>query len=488
MTIKRRLFISNIFMIVIPAALSFAVIGIVIFFYMQIFSNGNMEQFRDDDTKKIIAQVQTMAKKWSAGSNLEQIITDIDTAFDNNVKDSIYICVYQENQHVYDKGEQLSTPIYDTALHETGNHVYVRDDIIIRSYEAGAYRILLADQEHYMEDNFLYDDYRMAMINIILVVVFLVVVIVLITNRLLTRYVFRYITTPLETLVYGVHQIRDGNLDYRIEYSGKDEYAQVVSDFNEMAVRLLEMVNARKKDDENRRELVAGISHDLRTPLTSIKAYVEGLEKGVATNPQMEKMYLDTIKRKTDDLDHIITQLFQFSKLDIGEYPFHMELLDLGNTLTNYVDRMKLEYQDSGVAIAITQNTPDCDIDVDVVQLCNVFTNILENARKYGSKENSMICVSCQKEHEKATIAFTDNGPGVVPEAIDRLFDIFYRSDKARTNTNLGSGLGLAISKKIIERFGGSIIARNVAKGGLCIEITLPIQKGGQDIEKNTDY
>ena len=290
MTIKRRLFISNIFMIVIPAALSFAVIGIVIFFYMQIFSNGNMEQFRDDDTKKIIAQVQTMAKKWSAGSNLEQIITDIDTAFDNNVKDSIYICVYQENQHVYDKGEQLSTPIYDTALHETGNHVYVRDDIIIRSYEAGAYRILLADQEHYMEDNFLYDDYRMAMINIILVVVFLVVVIVLITNRLLTRYVFRYITTPLETLVYGVHQIRDGNLDYRIEYSGKDEYAQVVSDFNEMAVRLLEMVNARKKDDENRRELVAGISHDLRTSLTSIKAYVEGLEKGVATTPQMEKM------------------------------------------------------------------------------------------------------------------------------------------------------------------------------------------------------
>lgn len=114
----------------------------------------------------------------------------------------------------------------------------------------------------------------------------------------------RSITTPLDALVHGVRQIRDGNLEYRIEYDGKDEFAQVVDDFNEMAQRLQDMVNARQKDDENRRALIAGISHDLRTPLTSIKGYVEGLEKGVANSPQMRREYLDTIRQKTDDLEH----------------------------------------------------------------------------------------------------------------------------------------------------------------------------------------
>lgn len=137
-----------------------------------------------------------------------------------------------------------------------------------------------------------------ASVIVILLTIFLSI---LLTNRFLIRFVFRKIERPLDILTKGVHEIRDGNLDYRIHYDGNDEFLPVCEDFNEMAERLKTSVCQIQRQERSRKELVAGISHDIRSPLTSITAYVEGLLDGIARTPEAQRQYLETIRAKAAD-------------------------------------------------------------------------------------------------------------------------------------------------------------------------------------------
>jgi len=304
------------------------------------------------------------------------------------------------------------------------------------------------------------------------------------TSMFLTRRVIKSIVTPLDVLAKGVQQIRDGNLSYRIEYVGNDEFAPVCADFNEMAERLNSMVDARQKESRNRQELIAGISHDLRTPLTSLVAYVEGLEKGVALTPEAEAKYLQTIKAKSSDLEHIINQLFLFSKMDIGEFPLHIEKIDVFSDLRGFVAENAMEYRDKGLQVGFVEEGGGGEVgdgggggavgaarlayaDIDVTQFHNVIYNVLENSLKYKTDADARATIYCGVEAGEPGIVvrIADNGPGVDPETLANLFEIFYRGDSARNDPHQGSGIGLAIARKTIERFGGTIEAENVAGG-----------------------
>ena len=305
--------------------------------------------------------------------------------------------------------------------------------------------------------------------------------VVFFTNRALTRYVFRGIMTPIDILVSGVHEIRDGNLSYRIEYEQKDEFSAVCADFNEMAQQLSDMVERQQREETNRRELIAGISHDLRTPLTSIKAYIEGIEKGVASSPQMRAKYLETIKSKTIDLEHTINQLFLFSKLDIGEFPLRLEEVDIGLELHSFIERHEKEYSEKGLAVSLAESADNAYAMIDIVQFRNVASNILDNSVKYNENERAEVAIACRRDGNKVKISFTDNGPGVSDETLVKMFDVFFRGDASRNEPSKGSGLGLAISKKIIQRLGGHIKAANASGGGLMIEVTLPVTENRGD-------
>jgi signal transduction histidine kinase len=300
------------------------------------------------------------------------------------------------------------------------------------------------------------------------------VFIIFFTNRFLTRFVFKKIVYGMDTLTHGVHQVRDGNLDYRIDYKEEDEFSQVCGEFNEMAARLLESLEARRKDEQSRKELIAGISHDLRTPLTSIKAYVEGLEKGVASTQEARERYIGTIKNKTGDLEHIIDALFLFSKLDTGELPYNIERVNLASKVSEIVDGLMEEYGNRGLDISQVSASGQPFSDIDVAQMRGVIINIFENSVKYKNKERGRICVSVTEEAGSACLVISDDGPGVPDEALPKLFDVFYRSDSSRSEPGKGSGLGLAIAAKIVKRFGGSIVAANVPGGGLSIKMTFP--------------
>jgi signal transduction histidine kinase len=295
-------------------------------------------------------------------------------------------------------------------------------------------------------------------------------------NNILTVRLTRSIVKPLEPLGEGVRQIGGGNMAFRIDYRNDDEFRPICEAFNEMAAKLEASEAQKQKDAANRRELIAGISHDLRTPLAAIKGYLEGLETGVAATPEMRQAYFTAAKNRTAAMEHIIEQLFMFSKLDMDEFPLTIRRIEIGLALADMTEEAAAGYAARGLAIRLAETGKDLFVSVDPLLMRNVICNILENSARYKTKERGGIEISAVAVNNTVLLRFADDGPGVKPEALENLFNVFYRADPSR-NTK-GSGLGLAISAKIIERMGGSIHAELPAAGGLAVVITLPLLTG----------
>lgn len=470
MTIRKRLFISNILMLVVPIIVSIIAITTIVNVFMNIL--GIEEEKGYGSFYNATLEVEMKKDKWNNYASIEEIKKDLSEIKANH--SDLGIALYENGVSLYKTEGIVENSFINSILKEKGKHSYSIDNTNIYKTDMNGKTILITGNpgEKIERD---YIEYTKYIINIIIIIIFVVIVIIFVTNRLLTKMIIKNIINPLETLVYGVHQIRDGNLDYRIYYRGKDEFTMVCEDFNEMAKRLMDMVNERKKDDENRRELIAGISHDLRTPLTSIKTYVEGLELGIAKTEEMQKHYLNTIKIKTADLEHIIKQLFLFSKLDIGEFPMNIENVDIGEYISSFVDEVTPYYKDRDLNIRLLENVNRVIVAIDKVQIKNVLTNMLENSIKYGDKKGKEASIIVKRNNTKVRIELNDNGPGVREGEISKLFNVFYRGDRSRRSTSKGSGLGLAISSKTIEQLGGTIKAKNLTEGGLSIIIELPI-------------
>jgi signal transduction histidine kinase len=305
-----------------------------------------------------------------------------------------------------------------------------------------------------------------------LVLIFFAVMVSIVSN-IISYSITKKITKHLDPLFEGVKQIHNNNLSYRIGYRINNEFRQVCDAFDEMTGKLHEYALQRQKDDENRRELLAGISHDLRTPLTSIRGYIEGLESGVASSPEIRANYWDTVKIKIADLEHIIDQLFLFSKLDMNNLPLEFRQIDIMEAVSDIVEESAAEYAMRGLTIRMEEMPTDASVSADPIWLRNVIINIMENSVKYKNREQGEFVIQAGLTSNSVVLRFIDDGPGVSPEAIPQLFDVFYRADPSRNKK--GSGLGLAISAKVIERMGGSIHAELPVQGGLAIVIILPL-------------
>jgi len=277
----------------------------------------------------------------------------------------------------------------------------------------------------------------------LLILAAVIVLSVYATNFFLTKFVFQKINTPLNILIDGVHQIRDGNLSYRIVY-----------------------------DEESHKALVAELSHDLRSPLTSIQAYVSGLLDGIAPTEETRQRYLLTIQKKAEEIQHLVSQMLLFSKMELDEYPLHLETTDLKRYLLLFFSEAQPEYAAQG--LAITYELCDAQVTVDRAALHRVLVNILDNSVKYKTKEQGRMHVVLSDRGDNFQLSMTDDGPGVTPHSLPKLFDLFYRVSVSRRDPQLGSGLGLAIAAKIIERMGGMIRAELASPQGLSLLIHLP--------------
>lgn len=305
-----------------------------------------------------------------------------------------------------------------------------------------------------------------------LAVVVTIILSVSLTNKVLTKRVLRRIEEPVELLSEGAEELGSGNLDHRIQYDYEDEFKPVCKAFNEMAARLKDYIELTKRNEEARKELVAGLSHDIRSPLTSIQAYVEGLLDGVAGTPEKQKGYLLTVKRKAGEIDRMLSQMLAFSKLEMEACAVNLRSVDLLSFMESLVEDISEEYRDEGLEMRFKPGTEACLLQIDPELMRRVVRNILDNSVKYRTGDKCEVEISLRKEGSSCVLSFTDDGPGVPPGALDKLFDVFYRADESRRNPASGSGLGLSIVAKSIERMGGSVRAENASPRGLSVVIT----------------
>lgn len=202
---------------------------------------------------------------------------------------------------------------------------------------------------------------------------------------------------------------------------------------------------------------------------------IDGIKSGVAATIEQRKKYVEIIENKTADLEHIINQLFLFSKLDMDEFTVQTQLVNCNAMMEDCIEELSLEYEQRGLTLVTQKLSHDMYINIDPLLFRRVIINIFENTVKYKTAEKGHIAIDCSPDSETKNmeISLTDDGPGVSPANLEKLFDVFYRADQSRNKK--GSGLGLAISAKIIARMGGVIRAELPITGGLAIVIRLPL-------------
>lgn len=290
------------------------------------------------------------------------------------------------------------------------------------------------------------------------------------TNRMTKR-----ILTPLGELNEASGRIRQGDLTQDIHYSGEREFEEVCSTFNEMQKEIREEREQNARYEKARTDMIAGISHDLRTPLTAIRGTVKGLKDGIASTPEMQEKFLDTALRRTEEMDMLLDQLFFFSKLETGKLPVQMASVSLNEFIESYTSEKQEDPRLSDLNFAAEYADASLSLQADPLLLRRILDNLLENSRKYAAGPDLSVKLAASTENDRIQLCFSDNGPGVSTEALPHLFEEFYREDESR-NRKKGNGLGLYIVKYLTEAMGGSVSAKN--DGGLVITLTFPKEGG----------
>lgn len=299
-------------------------------------------------------------------------------------------------------------------------------------------------------------------------------VILFFTAFILMLWIYRSIIRPLNILRIGMHQIKEGDLDYSVQSETEDEIGQLCDDFEDMRIRLKELIESRIQYEEDIKELISNISHDLKTPLTAIKGYAEGLLDGVAVTPEKQEKYLKTILTKANDMSILVDELAFYTKIDCNTIPYSFKPINLQEYFDDCIAELGLDLEVKNIELSYANDTaPEVEVVADAEQLKRVINNIMGNAVKYLDKKEGQIQIRVHDLGNSVQIEIEDNGIGIPPSDLNYIFDRFYRADASRNSKKGGSGLGLAISKKIIEDHGGRIWAESTLNEGTTILFTL---------------
>jgi len=284
------------------------------------------------------------------------------------------------------------------------------------------------------------------------------------------------IVRPLRQLEQGSRRIAEGDLNFSLQTKVRNEVGSVIRSYEKMRSELQRSIGAQLALEENRKELISNISHDLKTPLTSIKGYVEGIREGIANDPEKLKKYIDVIYAKTQDMDRMIDDLFLLSKLDLEQERFDLEPVSLEDFYRQTMSELYMEYESAGVRLTGEYEAGEDAVAVmDARKIKRVMLNIVGNSVKFMDKQDPQVHVYFGRQAEEWVIAVTDNGPGMEPGELERIFDRFYRADANRNQNVAGSGLGLAIVKQIVAHHGGTIHARSEPGRLMTVMFTIPM-------------
>lgn len=312
-------------------------------------------------------------------------------------------------------------------------------------------------------------------IGIILALLFLIKEIFQIAIfRRLEKGVFK----PVEQLKEGFAEIAKGNYNVSINPTVENQFGQLIYSFNDMAAKLQESEKINSEYEENRKTLVANISHDLKTPITSIQGYLEMILDGDVSEPDKINRYLKTIYSNSTYINKLIDDLFLFSKLDMDKMDFNYEILNIRAYMRDLSDEFKFELEERQDAFSFQDKTEqDYSVNIDGKRIYQAIRNIIGNAVKYGPEKDLEVDIELFAQDDFVCIDIKDNGPGIPEEQLPLIFNRFYRIDTERSKDFMSTGLGLAIAKELVEAQGGKISVSSSENIGTCFTICLPIMK-----------
>ena len=304
----------------------------------------------------------------------------------------------------------------------------------------------------------------------IIVCIFLVLVF---TACVLIIWIYRSVMGPVGKMREATKSIKEGNLDFELPVETDDELGQLCGDLEDMRKRLKNTAEEKLKFDKENKELISNISHDLKTPITAIKGYVEGIMDGVADTPEKMDRYIKTVYNKANDMNVLINELSLYSKIDSNIIPYNFEKININSYFKDCVDEIGADLEQRGMMFSYRNYcAANVMVTADPEQLKRVINNIINNACKYNNKAKGKVGITLTEYDRKVQVAIKDNGIGISKEDLPHIFRRTYRADMSRNSAG-GSGLGLSICKKIIEEHGGEIWAESKLRAGTTIFFTL---------------
>ena len=311
--------------------------------------------------------------------------------------------------------------------------------------------------------------------NLVVDVMISVILILFFTAAILVIWTYSGIISRLRQLNKAAENIRDGNLDFSIDTKGHDEISELSESFEVMR-KCLQM-NAQEKLDaeQEHRMLISNIAHDLKTPITAIKGYSEGILDGVADTPEKQERYLKTIYNKANEMNTLINELTLYSNIDTNKIPYNFHKLNVKDYFTDCMEELEMDLENQHMQLTFFNYVDEDTLMIaDPEQLGRVIHNIIGNAIKYmRAEEPSFISMRIKDVGDFIQVEIEDNGKGISNKDLPYIFDRFYRADASRNSAAGGSGIGLSIVKKIIEDHGGKIWATSKENVGTVMYFVL---------------
>ena len=482
MKFKTRLYITFIMIIALPmmlTALAFCGIGLYLMNVQKGFPadfnysavSENMKEIVES-TDKAFFVLQDQAgedpSRLADKAYLEEINSNI-------ARKSTYIIVRKGSELYYAGNEEAARAIFpklpgygDGELSEDSGFYYDEFDKFVKQVdflfpdgdEGSAFVVTKANSlisKHLLVDMF---------VAILLILVF--------TSIMLTQWIHKGVFNPINELNIAMRKIKEGNFEYALQTNVKGEIGDLYRNYEDMRLRLKESTEESRESEEQNRELVSNISHDLKTPITAIKGYVEGIMDGVADTPEKMDKYIKTIYSKANDMERLINELTYYSRIDNNRIPYNFHRINVADYFGDCVEDVGMDLEQRNIELNYSNLVaPETVVIADPEQMKKVINNIISNSIKYMDKPHGIIDIRILDEVDSIRVEIEDNGKGIAQKDLARIFERFYRTDASRNSAQGGSGIGLSIVKKIIEDHGGYIWATAKEGEGTCMHFVL---------------
>lgn len=472
MKLKTKLFISFCLILFVPLSLA----GITIYGFnvvqtklieetyglvdVEAYGITNSMQLLNRFTKADFEQIQHMAQTEPEKLEEQAFLRDLDSA----LKEKYSYLIVRKDEEILYNGEMGN----EEVLNSLGGYGSTDPESSIGTYLDSGEEILIKQVDFEFGDGgegsaFIVTSTRNVVPEIKSLLInacIAIVLILLLTAFMMIVWIYQSMITPIRKLQLAAENIKEGNLDFTIDVSGEDEIAELCTTFEEMRKRLKDNAEEKLSDEKESRALISNIAHDLKTPITAVKGYSEGILDGVANTPDKVDRYVRTIYNKACEMDTLINELTIYSKIDTNRIPYNFAKINVAEYFADCSEEIGVDLESKGIGLAYYNYVQeDVIIIADPEQLRRVVNNIIGNSVKYMNKAHGFINIRIKDVGDFIQVEIEDNGRGIAQKDLPYIFDRFYRADASRNSATGGSGIGLSIVKKIMEDHGGKIWA-----------------------------